>query len=80
MDKGIPMKTTIIILTVLVLALSSLCLYLWSEVERNADAAEKWAGRCGEADGRIEVLEQAKAELVEMVKLAYLKGVRDGAR
>ena len=75
------MKIQIIcVLLLVILALSCLCCYLWHETERLDHAAQEWAGRAGYSDGLVKVLNQAKAELIVMIRLAYLKGVKDGAR
>jgi Tfp pilus assembly protein PilO len=73
-------RIIICLLLITCITLTCLCLYLWHEVDRLDHQAQRWASRAGYAEGRIEVLEQAKAELIEMVRLAYLKGIQDGAR
>ena len=72
-------RIIIILLLITCITLTCLCLYLWHEVDRLDHQAQRWARHAGESDGKIQVLEQAKAELVEMVRLAYLKGVRDAS-
>jgi hypothetical protein len=74
------MKIQIIcILLLIVLALSCLCVYLWHEVERNADLAEQWASRAGYSEGRVKILNDEVDELINVwLRIAYEKGLRDG--
>jgi hypothetical protein len=75
------MKIQIIcVLLLIVLALGCICAFLLHEIDRNAKLAEQWAKRAGYAEGRITVLERAKTELIEMLRVAYIQGLEAGAR
>jgi hypothetical protein len=68
----------ICILVFIILVLSVLCAYINNEAHRNGELAEEWAHKAGYCAGRINVLNQAKAELILMLRAAYLRGVQDG--
>jgi hypothetical protein len=70
----------ICVLLLIIIALSVLCVYINNEAHRNGELAEEWARKAGYCAGRINVLNQAKVELIIMLRAVYLRGVQDGRK